>query len=135
MQATKSLFTQFVGKVKKTDIVSPKWMGVLDTALEEAKAKDPRIKQAEIRGATPHPSNDDPGGARTHLSVIVKDENGKRIGTYHVHEDGTSELAQNSRGKSSSRSAEKARKAKSSETASQAEDQPKGQTGDQKGAT
>ncbi|MCJ1317096.1 hypothetical protein MMC15_002418 [Xylographa vitiligo] len=39
MQATKTLFVQFVGKVKRIDIVDPTWIGVLDSALEEAKAK------------------------------------------------------------------------------------------------
>ncbi|MCJ1385096.1 hypothetical protein MMC17_008215 [Xylographa soralifera] len=99
MQATKAMFTQFVGKVKRTDIVNPTWLVALDSALKEAEEKDPRIKQAEIRGATPHPSNDDPEAPKPHLSVIVKDTDGKRIGTFHVHEDGTSELSQNSRWK------------------------------------
>ncbi|MCJ1281668.1 hypothetical protein MMC26_000989, partial [Xylographa opegraphella] len=66
----------FVGKVKRTDIVDPKWLGALDTALGEAQEKEPRIEQAEIRGATPHTSpagSDDP---KKHISVVCNDKNG-----------------------------------------------------------
>jgi hypothetical protein len=51
--------------------------------------QDPRVKKAEIKGSVPHKSHDDPSDPEEVISIRFKDENGSRLGTAHVHEDGS----------------------------------------------
>jgi hypothetical protein len=50
------------------------------------------VAKAEIRGSQPHKSHDDPDDPEDVISVRLKDENDVRLGTAHVHEDGTSKI-------------------------------------------
>lgn len=54
--------------------------------------QDPRIKKAEIKGSNPHNSHDDPSDPEEVISVRFKDEDDSRLGTAHVHEDGSGEV-------------------------------------------
>lgn len=47
------------------------------------------MKKAEIKGTQLHKSNDDPTDAKQVISVRFKDEDNRRVGTGHVHEDGS----------------------------------------------
>lgn len=54
--------------------------------------QDPRIKQASIQGTELHRSHKDPTDPQDVISIKFFDEDGKRVGTGHVHEDGTSKF-------------------------------------------
>ena len=47
------------------------------------------VKKAEIKGTRLHQSHDDPSDDKLVISVRFKDEEDRRLGTGHVHEDGT----------------------------------------------
>ena len=47
------------------------------------------VKKAEIKGTQLHQSHDDPNDKKPVISVRFKDEQDRRLGTGHVHEDGT----------------------------------------------
>lgn len=48
--------------------------------------------KAEIKGSNPHKSRDDPSDPENVISIRFKDENGSRLGTAHVHEDGSGQV-------------------------------------------
>lgn len=48
-----------------------------------------KVKKAEIKGVRPHQSHDDPSDDKLVISVRFKDEEDRRLGTGHVHEDGS----------------------------------------------
>ena len=50
------------------------------------------MKKAEIKGTRLHQSHDDPSDPKPVISIRFKDENDRRIGTGHVHEDGTGQV-------------------------------------------
>ncbi|GAB1195920.1 hypothetical protein APSETT444_005185 [Aspergillus pseudonomiae] len=110
MQATGRRFIQYVGGVALSDIKNVKHREAVrafgDQVEQDVRShrydllkrlanyplKDPRVKKAEIRGSEPHKSHDDPTDPQDVISVRMKDENDSRLGTAHVHEDGTSKL-------------------------------------------
>nr|POE87757.1 hypothetical protein CFP56_10986 [Quercus suber] len=54
--------------------------------------KDERIKQASVQGTELHQSHKDPTDPKKVISVQFLDAEGKRVGTGHLHEDGTSKF-------------------------------------------
>ncbi|KAM3425093.1 hypothetical protein BST61_g7059 [Cercospora zeina] len=59
------------------------WQPGVDKALKEIEAKNPKIKQAEIKGR-PHKSTTDPSDPDDVVSVRLRDGEGKRVETAHV---------------------------------------------------
>lgn len=54
--------------------------------------KDPRCKKANLRGTELHDSHDDPTDKKKVISIRFLDENDRRVGTGHLHEDGTAKF-------------------------------------------
>ena len=57
--------------------------------LTNKTKQNSEVKKAEIKGNRLHQSHDEPNDRKPVISVRFKDENDKRLGTGHVHEDGT----------------------------------------------
>ncbi|PYH94144.1 hypothetical protein BO71DRAFT_399124 [Aspergillus ellipticus CBS 707.79] len=85
-------FISYIGKVKLTDFKDQTHMALVDSYCKEQEARDPRIKQAEIKGTELHKSHKDPTDPLKVISVQFLDDEGKRVGTGHLHEDGTSKF-------------------------------------------
>ncbi|KAK2757982.1 hypothetical protein FQN54_004388 [Arachnomyces sp. PD_36] len=92
MQATGRRLIQYVGSVALSDIKNPKHRDAVNAFCNNLEQEDTRVKKAEIRGSQPHQSHDDPDDAQDVISVRFKDESDSRLGTAHVHEDGTSKM-------------------------------------------
>lgn len=54
--------------------------------------QNPNVTKAEIKGTCLHQSHDTPTDTKPLISVRFKDANDRRLGTGHVHEDGTDEM-------------------------------------------
>lgn len=54
--------------------------------------KNSKVTQAEIKGTHLHQSHDDPSDTKPVISVRFLSESGSRLGTGHVHEDGTGKV-------------------------------------------
>ncbi|MCJ1269975.1 hypothetical protein MMC22_009868 [Lobaria immixta] len=65
-----------------------KWQAPLKTSLTSIGMADSRIKKYEIKGL-PHKSSTDPKDQQFVVSVRLRDENNKNLGTVHIHQDGT----------------------------------------------
>lgn len=50
------------------------------------------MKKAEIKGTHLHKSHDDLNDPKPVISIRFKDENDTRVGTGHVHDDGTGQV-------------------------------------------
>ncbi|GAB1212655.1 hypothetical protein ATERTT37_001800 [Aspergillus terreus] len=87
-RATAKRLIQFVGKTALEDIKDPAWRGGVKTFCEDMEKEDPKITKAEIRGAEPHKSHDDPTEEQDVISVRFKDEQGKRVATAHIYKNG-----------------------------------------------
>ncbi|MCJ1399439.1 hypothetical protein MMC11_002641 [Xylographa trunciseda] len=92
MQATKARLVEWVGKVKLHDIKDDLFRTSVAAFAENEERKYPRIKKAEIKGSTPHLSHDDPSDKEEVITVEVQSTKGTRLGTCHVHQDGTGKL-------------------------------------------
>ncbi|KAF1352919.1 hypothetical protein EJ07DRAFT_135256 [Lizonia empirigonia] len=88
MQATSRRLIKFVGSVTLEHLDS-KTLPVVKGYCE----KNPIITKAEIKGSKWHKSHDDPNDSELVISIRFKDENGRRITTGHVHQDGTGRIS------------------------------------------
>ncbi|PYI02370.1 hypothetical protein BO78DRAFT_454160 [Aspergillus sclerotiicarbonarius CBS 121057] len=87
-QATTRRLYQLIGKTKLTDL-PPEWVSPVYDVLESEENADPNFKNAEIRGAKPHPSHDDPTDKQDVISVRIKDDELKTLRRLHIHQDGS----------------------------------------------
>ncbi|OJD13571.1 hypothetical protein AJ78_05987 [Emergomyces pasteurianus Ep9510] len=85
-------FISYVGKVKLSDFKDPTHMALVDKYCNEQESRDPRIKQASVAGTELHKSHKDPTDPQKVISVQFLDQEGKSVGTGHLHEDGTSKF-------------------------------------------
>ncbi|KAJ6036064.1 hypothetical protein N7540_000343 [Penicillium herquei] len=69
----------YAGKVKLSD-------------FKDESHKDGRIKQASVQGTELHQSRKDPTDPKKVISIQFLDSDGKRVGTGHLHDDGTSKF-------------------------------------------
>ncbi|MCJ1291463.1 hypothetical protein MMC34_003007 [Xylographa carneopallida] len=92
MQATKARLIEWVGKVKPRDITDELFRASAAAFAENEERKYPRIKKAEIKGSRPHLSHDDPSDKEEIITVEMQSENGSRLGTFRVHQDGSGKL-------------------------------------------
>ncbi|KAF2161842.1 hypothetical protein M409DRAFT_27898 [Zasmidium cellare ATCC 36951] len=83
-------FISYVGKVKLGDFKDPSLLKQVHKYCNDQETRDPRIKQASIQGTELHQSHKDPNDPKKVISIKFLDEEGKRVGTGHLHEDGTS---------------------------------------------
>lgn len=79
-------------------------MALVDQYCKEQEARDPRIKQASVQGTELHQSHKDPTDPQKVISIQFLDAEGKRVGTGHLHEDGTSKFRYKQKPPSESRS-------------------------------
>ncbi|KAJ6125383.1 hypothetical protein N7471_012700 [Penicillium samsonianum] len=89
-------FISYVGRVKLSEFKDESHMGLVDT--------DPRIAQASVQGTELHDSHKDPTDPKKVISIQFLDADGKRVGTGHLHEDGTSKFRYKQKPPSESRS-------------------------------
>ncbi|RMZ85148.1 hypothetical protein DV738_g264, partial [Chaetothyriales sp. CBS 135597] len=85
-------FITYVGKVKLSDFKDADQIALVDKYCKEQEARDPRIKQARIQGTKLHPSHTDPTDPKEVLSIQFLDAEGQRVGTGHLHADGTAKF-------------------------------------------
>jgi len=90
--ATTRRLIQYVGSVKLEDFTNLALREAVNTFCEQQEQANPKAKAAEIKGTTLHQSHDDPGDTQPVISIRFKDEDDRRIGTGHVHEDGTGKV-------------------------------------------
>ncbi|RAH71361.1 uncharacterized protein BO66DRAFT_437383 [Aspergillus aculeatinus CBS 121060] len=65
---------------------------LVDKYCQEQEARDPRIVQAAIQRTELHQSHKDPIDPKKVISIQLLDKNGNRVGTGHLHDDGTSKF-------------------------------------------
>ncbi|KAE8321283.1 hypothetical protein RU639_013165 [Aspergillus parasiticus] len=92
MSSITKRFMSFVGKNRLEDIVDPKLRAVVIGYCDAQEKKDPRCKKANLRGTELHDSHDDPTDKKKVISIRFLDENDRRVGTGHLHEDGTAKF-------------------------------------------
>ncbi|KAM3501023.1 hypothetical protein MY11210_009437 [Beauveria gryllotalpidicola] len=80
---------QYVGTVSLDQFSNPALRQAVKEFCETQEQENPSVKKAEIKGTYLHKSHDDPSDPLPVISVRFKDENDRRVGTGHVHEDGT----------------------------------------------
>ncbi|QDS74127.1 hypothetical protein FKW77_009919 [Venturia effusa] len=85
-------FITYVGSCSLKDFANPELRRVVQQFCEKQENENPNVKKAEIKGTTLHQSHDDPTDPKPVISVRFKDESDRRIGTGHVHEDGTGQV-------------------------------------------
>ncbi|EEQ28041.1 hypothetical protein McanMca71_008026 [Microsporum canis] len=82
-------FISYIGKTKLEDFVDPKVQSQVQNFCEDREKKDSRCIKAEIKGTRFHRSHDDPTDEKEVLTIKFFNEDDKRVGTGHLHEDGT----------------------------------------------
>ncbi|KAL4891345.1 hypothetical protein BDV59DRAFT_182278 [Aspergillus ambiguus] len=87
-QSTTRRLYQLIGKTKLTDLPL-EWQAPVSQVLDAEEKTDSNFKNAEIRGARPHPSHDDPSDKEDVVSVRLKDGNNKTMRRLHIHRDGS----------------------------------------------
>ncbi|KAK3045602.1 hypothetical protein LTR09_012831 [Extremus antarcticus] len=94
VSSTAKNLINFVGKVKPSQITSSTWKSSVQKFCEnfETQNAETDVKNAEIRGAKPHKSNDDPSETNDVISVRFTDSNGKRVASAHVYENGNGKV-------------------------------------------
>lgn len=65
------------------------WQATVIHVLDTEETTDPKFKNAEIRGAKPHRSYDDPEDKQDVISVRIKDGELKTFRRLHIHQDGS----------------------------------------------
>ncbi|KAK2752470.1 hypothetical protein FQN54_008132 [Arachnomyces sp. PD_36] len=91
-QAGSKRFFHIVGRVSVEDVVRRSgtgWQGGFDTALPSVRQKYPTAKTAIIQGSQAHKSSKDPLDPKNVVTLAMYDENDVRVGSAHIHEDGT----------------------------------------------
>ncbi|KAI0721273.1 hypothetical protein C8T65DRAFT_228633 [Cerioporus squamosus] len=91
-----SIAKRFISYIGKTTItaVETEWQPPCERALADFTKKNPTAAKAEIKGSKPHKSHHDPNDSMEVISIRVLDSDDKRLGTIHVHQDGTYTLPQ-----------------------------------------
>ncbi|KAL3474255.1 hypothetical protein BJX99DRAFT_260523 [Aspergillus californicus] len=92
MSTTIRRFISYVGKVSLSDFKDKTHMALVDNYCKEQETRDSRVKKASIEGTDFHDSHKDPTDPQQVISVKFPDEEGKRVGTGHLHENGTSKF-------------------------------------------
>ncbi|KAJ5555934.1 hypothetical protein N7513_003576 [Penicillium frequentans] len=85
-------FISYVGKVKLSDFKDESHKALVDKYCKDQETRDDRIKQASVQGTELHQSHKDPTDLKKVISVQFLDAEGKRVGTGHLHDDGTSKF-------------------------------------------
>ncbi|KAL4766950.1 hypothetical protein BDW60DRAFT_201151 [Aspergillus nidulans var. acristatus] len=85
-------FISYIGKCSLSDFKNPTHATLVDTYCNDQEKRDPRIKYASIEGTEFHQSHKDRTDPKQVLSIKFFDEERKRVGTGHLHEDGTSKF-------------------------------------------
>ncbi|KAJ6105324.1 hypothetical protein N7523_010134 [Penicillium sp. IBT 18751x] len=85
-------FISYVGKVKPSDFKDSSHMALVDKYCNDQEKRDPRIKKASIQGTELHQSHKDPTDPKKVISIRFLDAEEKRVGTGHLHDDGTSKF-------------------------------------------
>ncbi|KAL8743925.1 MAG: hypothetical protein Q9190_003774 [Brigantiaea leucoxantha] len=91
MNSSSRRLVQYVGSVKLENFPNAQLRQTVQAFCEkqEQQARNSEVKKAEIKGTQLHQSHDDPSDNKPVISVRFKDEQDRRLGTGHVHEDGT----------------------------------------------
>ncbi|KAL4912596.1 hypothetical protein BDW62DRAFT_17856 [Aspergillus aurantiobrunneus] len=87
-KATARRLYQLVGKTKLSDLPA-EWQATVGHVLDTEETTDAKFKNAEIRGAKPHRSFDDPEDKQDVISVRIKDGELKTFRRLHIHQDGS----------------------------------------------
>ncbi|KAF2004737.1 hypothetical protein P154DRAFT_426303 [Amniculicola lignicola CBS 123094] len=83
---------RYVGSITLDHFPNPALRQVVKDFCEKQENENPNVKRAEIKGTHFHQSHDDPNDPKPVISIRFKDENDRRIGTGHIHEDGTGQV-------------------------------------------
>ncbi|EFR04872.1 hypothetical protein MGYG_07875 [Nannizzia gypsea CBS 118893] len=75
------------------------WSAVTDSVCNEIEKADPRIVAANIQGSRAHVSSKDRSDNQNVITVGLETHTGTRIGSLHVHLDGTFKFFPSSAGK------------------------------------
>ncbi|KAM5441266.1 hypothetical protein MferCBS31731_003695 [Microsporum ferrugineum] len=110
MQTTTKRFFSIVGRVSVEDVQRKSGLGWgygFDTALPKLRQKYPTAKTAIIQGSQAHKSTKDPADTKHVVTLAMYDENDVRVGSAHIHEDGTftDKMTRSGRGQLSSMAA------------------------------
>lgn len=114
MNPTSRRLIAYVGTNNLRDIADPSLRGMVRTFCEKQEKevrellacntsvgdicsllrvfKNPVVKKAEIKGTKLHKSHDDPSDNQLVISIRFLDANSRRLGTGHVHADGTGSI-------------------------------------------
>ncbi|BCS05104.1 uncharacterized protein AKAW2_80905S [Aspergillus luchuensis] len=82
----------YIGKCSLNDFPNPSHATLVDTYCSDQEKRDPRIKYASIEGTEFHTSHKDKTDPKKVLTIKFLDESKRRVGTGHLHEDGTSKF-------------------------------------------
>ncbi|KAJ4527964.1 hypothetical protein HRR77_000717 [Exophiala dermatitidis] len=80
---------QYVGSVKLEIFSNPQLRPTIQAFCEQQEQEDSSVKKAQIKGIHLHKSHDDPNDTKPVISVRFIDKDDRRLGTGHVHDDGT----------------------------------------------
>ncbi|GIK01781.1 hypothetical protein Aspvir_005822 [Aspergillus viridinutans] len=92
MQRSPARLFEITGKISVDDVVArsgPGWKGGINAAVPKLRAKYPRAATALFNGSQAHKSVKDPSDPKQCVTLSMFSEKGTRIGSAHIHEDGT----------------------------------------------
>ncbi|KAI8943644.1 hypothetical protein NX059_001629 [Plenodomus lindquistii] len=92
MIPTSKTLIAYIGKNTLASFENLAVRAVVKDYCEKLEKEHSIIKAAEIKGTRLHNSTDDPNDEKMVVSIRCFDTNGKRVGTAHVHEDGTGKI-------------------------------------------
>ncbi|DAA78391.1 TPA_exp: hypothetical protein A8136_4367 [Trichophyton benhamiae CBS 112371] len=110
MQTTTKRFFSIVGRVSVGDVQLKNgsgWGSGFSIALPQLREKYPTAISAIIQGSQAHKSTKDPSDTKSVVTLAMYDEKGVRVGSAHIHEDGTftDKMTRSGRGQLSSAAA------------------------------
>ncbi|KAL1979091.1 hypothetical protein VTN96DRAFT_7026 [Rasamsonia emersonii] len=95
LQTTSRALVQFTGTVSPNDILASNgpaggaWEAATKKVCDAIEKADPRISMANIQGARAHLSSKDRSDRQLVITVGLATNSGTRVGSVHVHVDGT----------------------------------------------
>ncbi|KAB8253551.1 hypothetical protein BDV32DRAFT_156041 [Aspergillus pseudonomiae] len=92
MQRTSARLFEITGKISVEDVAKKSgqgWKTGINKAVPGLRSRYPRAKTAEFNGDQSHKSSKDPSDPKDVVTLAMFSERGTRLGSAHIHEDGT----------------------------------------------
>ncbi|KAI3015120.1 Transcription factor S-II (TFIIS), central domain family protein [Aspergillus niger] len=95
IQTTTRTLMQFAGGVRPSDLISqngghgPEWEMAARIVTQAIEKADPRISVTNIQGARAHFSSKDRADKQMVITIGLSTASGTRVGSVHVHMDGS----------------------------------------------